>query len=312
MHPGLYCKIGYKYYPDNHAEDDNIDENLGVFEPITEDVLLETETTDDLGNYCKNFIRIGKSIITGENDTVEPTCDERYWSPLSYFINEDNLNLGPVVPINEMCKRCDNGYMYNVEEETCAPCPGISENSHGKIRNQYKQNDSGYSLGDGPDFGKGLEKYCNMDPAVVTTLEQTCGQLHSVGMGCPDNMAWQLDDTRAATAVTYRAKCCEACKPGEKLDTATHNCVPCPVGYQQDRGNVEKCEKCVDDTYSSAQTNGECIPCPEGERPNKDKNACGNYCTKELIIDGHCQETSADPIPKNCTMPMGTDLATSS
>ena len=135
----------------------------------------------------------------------------------------------------------------------------------GNLRNQYKQNDSGYSLGDGPDFGKGLEKYCNMDPAVVTTLEQTCGQLHSVGMGCPDNMAWQLDDTRAATAVTYRAKCCEACKPGEKLDR-THNCVPCPVGYQQDRGNVEKCEKCVDDTYSSAQTNGECIPCPEGEQ----------------------------------------------
>ena len=300
MVPGLYCKIGYKYYPDIHAEDD-IDENLGVFEPIPEDVLLPTEeTTDDLGKYCKDFIRNDKSTPVVDKLSPNHTCVEGYWPPLSYFINKDNLNLGPVglgVPIDEMCKRCDNG--FKKVDETCMECTEFS--SLGKIRNQYKKDNLGYRAADGGYFGKKTD--CNIPSSPVTPTTLKCGELREGGMKCPDNMAEKSGDS---TATTYRHECCEQCPRGTRVERGAKNegegskpeCTPCPAGKEQDRYDATNCAACPVGEYSSLGPDG-CQKCgTDAGIPNRNKNGCGNYCTKKQIIDGDCKKI--DPISDSC------------
>ena len=63
------------------------------------------------------------SIVNSEGKIL---CDQGYWPPLDYFKELKNLNIdvGDRIPINEMCKRCDNGYHYTNERGNiiCKTC----------------------------------------------------------------------------------------------------------------------------------------------------------------------------------------------
>ena len=59
------------------------------------------------------------------------------------------------------------------------------------------------------------------------------------------------------------------------------------------------CEACNDTSYI-VNTNGECVPCPEGSFPNGLRNKCFPCKAEEIILyDGSCKTCEESYVPSN-------------
>ena len=282
---GLYCEIGKMF-------DEDPDNNLkGVTEPITEPDINNIQSGELIENKCNASFTNGEQVV----GQINGTCSAGYWPPLSYFTGLKNLNIENEnkVPIDDMCKRCNNGYQY-IEVDgnaSCTTCSSVTGNynqwriDHG---NNYQIVDDTITMGQNPRCLVGVQ-------GDTDGFQETCQNLIDSGRySCFDhNYKVNSDNGGQRFPVSeFLTQCCTACENNEKFVLGTPpddaSCVTCPLGQVQNIQRPEECEKC--DEYSiMSDSETECQRCGDGEVANNQRTECGaEYCTDDDIINRRC------------------------
>ena len=288
MGPGLYCKIGYQF-------DSGSDNNLkGVTQPIQPEDLLDIESDNPipLTNYCNvkyyndsNTYEYMNSYINDSEDEDNPVlCRHgQQWPPLKYFTDLNNLgkNEQDMIPITEMCGRCNNGSRF-IDGNICVNCSDTTNNF-----NQWVQDEDGkYERPPGlsVDIGIGKNASCTVGEVSPTEiLSDTCQNLkNNRSLSC-NNAVFKPGEI--STSENFHTTCCTYCDNNQyfdsNIDSPNGSCVECPAGRVQDTTNPSnpECTPCPDNTIRS-RTQSACSPCTNsGQVPNNLKTECGNYCT---------------------------------
>ena len=297
MGPGLYCKIGYQFDPDSGN-------NLkGVTLPIESGDLedIESENPIPLTNYCNVKYYNNNNTNNYMNSHINNTEDEdspvlcrhgQQWPPLKYFTDLNNLgkNEQDMIPITEMCGRCNNGSRF-IDGNICVNCSDTTNNF-----NQWVQDEDGkYERPPGSNIPMGKNASCTVG-AVSTTaqLSDTCENLkNNRSLSCNNAV---FKPGAQSTAADFYRNCCTYCDNNQYFVASTGgdngSCVECPAGRVQDTTNPSnpECTPCPDNTIRSIGQS-ECSPCTiHGQIPNIEKTQCGNYCGENYL---HCVENQS-------------------
>ncbi len=270
LEEGLYCKIGYKYNNDNDV--------IGVIEKIEE---------GNLDNICNESI---------SNNIDE--CEGRgYWPPLSFFIYDKNAlitNESERIPIDDMCKRCNNTYIYE-RDGVCAFCGDSEyEDERNEPENQFYIGDILLNKNNG-EIGKNVNCYSELNER---SNYSTCGQWKSGGGFCRSSIGLSTQDETQCiledcSNICCLNKCpqgkeriikgenesCDRCDDDDVEDCLSECCTPCSADNNEYRSeNMNQCEPCRGYTnYIYRDNDGnpaECVNCPNGYISNSDKSTC--------------------------------------
>ena len=332
MSTGLYCKIGYKFCPNQSTgvegdetsqteetddPDDqegggdetdicsNLDDMVGISSPILPEHISGI-SSERLSEYCKEGI-----------DRSE--CRTGAWPPYSYFErnrNPESYDENLTIPIIDRCKRCDNGWYKPVGENQCTQCKDES-NTPVETINQYKLVGNDYiNIEDGVignnisclDYGRsgsltcGNAGYCdgrhmirNGDPD-NTHINSYNEFWDTCCKKCPKNKKFKDNREDTNAVVCTETNCCSPCPPGQKQSAAGNECVDCPPG------------DLFNPPASPTNDNGTCTPCGENKIVSDSGGNClnsiqeGDYCSNWDISNGHCEEKSDLEVDDNpCT-----------
>ena len=283
MGPGLYCKIGYQFDPDSGN-------NLkGVTLPIEpEDIQdIESDNPIPLTNYCNvKYYNDSNTYMnsyinnSGDEDSSVLCLNGQQWPPLKYFTDLNNLGKDQenIIPITEMCGRCNNGYRFS-DGRICVNCSDNRNNF-----NQWVQDEDGkYERPPGTTMPMGKNASCTVgELGSSATLIDTCENLkNNMSLSC--NNAVFNPGTTPSTAADFNTNCCTYCDNNQYFDpnrdSPNGSCVECPEGTVQDTNDPSnsECTPCPDYKY---RPNGSkvCSLCPPGQSLNYQKTKCGNYC----------------------------------
>ena len=290
--PGLYCKIGYKF------DDQGGNEYLGVTEPITEPDINNIQSGELIENKCN------ASFTNGEQEVgqINGSCLGGYWPPLSYFTGLKNLNrdVTDMIPIDEMCSRCDNGSKKGTEDVniSCTPCSSVTGNYNQWRRDQdsnYQRVDLSKPMGQNPECFVG-------EQGDADGFQETCQNLIDTGYSCFEHYYEEspVAPEQRIPVSEFLTQCCRACERNERFVLGTSpddaSCVTCPPGQVQNIQIPGECEECDEYSIMTGLVT-ECQRCDDGEVANNQRTECGaEYCTDDDIINRRCvPRTQTDP-----------------
>lgn len=219
---GLYCIEPFKSI--------RLDSKIGMTEPIT-----ENNIEGDLNNneIC--------------NVEINGSCRPGYWPPLDFFKNGNASSIG--ISIDEICKRCDNGYKYENENDnvSCTEC------GSGSYLIQYSiDNDGVYSSPkEGGESGK--INNCN------ELSKSSCKNLFDAHYKCNIYHVYDTDkNDLLSNPGEFKSVCCKLCNSGElpkspleqTSNVDENNCRHCANGITNFKKDGEEQWKCIDDTLT--------------------------------------------------------------
>ena len=332
--PGLYCKIGNKFCPsppepEAGAGEDQPDEQeqeeeplkvctypnndmLGVTYPIIPEYIKDISSSV-LENYCNHSINEG-----GE-------CKEGYWPPYSYFEqnrNPDIFDQNLTIPIDDRCKRCDNGYKKSGTNE-CEQCTHSFAGGTAQTTtiNQYIIVDNEYQNIDGEVIGNNSTCGINAGSDGITceSSQFSCNQHYMLDIldrgsippfdnqenfwsncchKCPINQKFNPSPPPPSESTESDVSSnspLSSIEPTESSDLSQSNlCQDCPPGqYQNDIGN--DCINCSRGRWRDI-INNQCTLCGENQMVSDDGLRCigvtSTACSNWDISNGHCKPKS--------------------
>lgn len=300
---GLYCKIGHTFCPeDSDTEGSNTVEisprcanELGNKDLIGVTLPIEKSDLDNISNlesYCTE---------------IEPICEGGgSWPDYSFFENKYNLNAtgNNIVPIDEKCQRCTNGYKTNDNNNVCDNCPGTGINQFIiSDTDGYRSVIQGGLIGNNGNcfsYGDSGSYTCSNSPFI-------CGDRNKKNApGYESGAITNINDINE-----FLSNCCESCPKSKyySSDAADDSdpCVFCPSGQQQNLDG-SGCEDCPTGTYSnythshgfdgrtvhgivSTSNDTGCLNC--SYTVSQDKKSCSaSYCSTDDILNGMCRARS--------------------
>ena len=214
---------------------------------------------------------------SGDEDSSVLCLNGQQWPPLKYYTDLNNLGKDQedIIPITEMCGRCNNGYRFS-DGRICVNCSDNRNNF-----NQWVQDEDGkYERPPGlsVDIGIGKNPLCTV--GVISDAEpltDTCENLKNNRSLTCNNAVFKSSGT--STAENFYTNCCTYCNNNQYFVAPTGegngSCEECQEGRVQDTNDSsnQNCTLCPDNTYRSASMD-RCESCPEGEIPIIDKSEC--------------------------------------
>ena len=308
MSTGLYCKIGYKFCPNQSTgvegdepsqteETDDpddpegggdetdicstLDDMVGISSPILPEYISDISSRR-LSNYC-----------TSKIDRSE--CPPGAWPPYSYFEsnrNPESYDENLTIPIIDRCKRCDNGWYKSGDE--CTQCKDGSSPDSSPVEtiNQYKLVGNDYiNIEDGV-MGNNTSclEYGDADSLTCRNSGYQCDYRNMLR----DDMR-SPDSTVITSLNDFWGTCCKNCDKNQKFDTnAPSGCSTCPPGQKQSAAGNE----CVDcppgSKFSPADDTGTCSECLDDTIVSDSGDNClnsmvrGEYCSNWDILNEYC------------------------
>ena len=298
---GLYCEIGKTFCPE--YDDDDDDSNKPDI------------CKGDENNYNKNLIGVSKKIEKNYIENIYPNNYDKYcktpisnvmsticsasgaWPDYVYFENNKNLvnDINNIVPIDDMCLRCENGYKTDDAEGKCRECP-TQQNNQFSIdgSGNYKVIYDG-EIGNNP----GCFRYNH------TSDKLTCS---NINLDCGGYKMIEKPNTSesSTTYSNYSVNCCKNCEKGKKFvlseGTDEDPCTHCPPGMEQNPSNLTECIPCVYGKYSNYGEGGTpsasgCVACDPPGITNQARTECSeSYCNIKDIFNDNCIGKNAGEI----------------